>query len=79
MEIEEFVEKLQAWHANKVGQLKQITDQRDAVLQIGDMEIEPGTDLARGFRAGVAVSLELLGKLPFSVSHGDDSTEDDCA
>ncbi len=81
MEVEEFVEKLQKWHAHKVAQLKQITEQADAVIHIGDMEIEPLTDMAKGFRVGVLISLELLGKLPFSAAPicdacGEPITED---
>ena len=79
MEIEEFIEKLQEWHANKVRMLKKITEHKDAVMQIGDMEIAPGTDMAKGFRAGVHISLALLGKLPISVSRGEGDTDDGIA
>ena len=68
MEIEEFVEQLDAWHSHKVAQLQQIIDNDDCSIQIGDITIESDTDLAKGFRAGVQVSLEFLGKLPYSVS-----------
>jgi hypothetical protein len=72
MEIEEFVDKLQEWHGDKVAQLRQITENRDATIQLRDITLEPGSDIAAAFRAGVAVSLEILGKLPFSASHDDD-------
>lgn len=77
MEIEEFVEQVLAWHTNRVAQLRQITENKDAVIQIGDVEIEPDSDAAKGFRAGVAVSLELLGKLPFSVSCNENESDED--
>lgn len=70
--IEDFVEKLQLWHENKVSQLRQITSNKDAVIEIGDLKIEPDSDMAKGFRVGVIVSLELLGKMPFSISQNDE-------
>lgn len=77
MEIEEFVEQILAWHTNRVAQLRQITENEDAVIQIANIEIEPDSDVAKGFRAGVAVSLEFLGKLPFSVSRNEDDEDED--
>lgn len=77
MEIAEFVEKLQGWHDHKVAQLRQITEQKDAYIVVGKKTIDAGSELAKGIRFGVEISLELLGKLPFSVSHNDDDMEEE--
>jgi len=63
----EFVNDLQRWHEHQVQQLRLVVDNKDSGLKIGDMEIEVDSDLAKGFRAGVATSLQLLGELPFTV------------
>lgn len=72
MELVEFVESLQQWHERQVHPLKQIVDKKDAVIQIDGIEIEPESDMAKGLRFGVGLSLEFLGKLPFSVSIDDE-------
>ena len=69
----EFVNDLKRWHEHQVGQLQIVLENKDAVLKIGDMEIDPDSDLAKGFRAGISVSLELLGELPFTVKEEDDN------
>ena len=39
--------------------------------------VDADSDLARGIRIGVDLSLELLGELPFKVERSDTESEDD--
>jgi hypothetical protein len=66
-EITEFFGLLQQWHTNRTNQLKKLIELKDALIKLDDIEIEPNTDLAKGLLIGVMLSLELLGKLPFSL------------
>jgi len=66
-ETAEVFRKLQQWHFNRTNQLKTLLEHKDAPISVADIQIEPNTDLAKGMRIGVMLSLELLGKLPFSL------------
>ena len=67
-EFIDFTKQLQDWHANRVKQLQLITENRTADLRLGDREISAGSEIAKGIRLGVLLSLDQLGKLPFSVT-----------
>ncbi|BAK75776.1 hypothetical protein NH8B_0944 [Pseudogulbenkiania sp. NH8B] len=67
-EVVEFINTLTEWHKNRVEQLELITNNRDAGIRLGDRTIEAGSDIAKGIRLGIAIALEQLGKLPFSVT-----------
>lgn len=74
-EMLEFVEAIQAWHANQCRQLKLIVDApEDTQLclagESGEVQVT-GRD-AKMFKAGVAVALDSLGKLPFTVSSDEE-------
>jgi hypothetical protein len=66
-QLNEFLQKLLDWHGERVESLQLILDHKDARLKIGDKEIEPDSDIAKGIRFGVGIALDTLGKLPFSV------------
>jgi len=70
-EIVEFVEKLQGWHEHQVSQLKQIVDSKASSFVINDVEVLSDSDLGKGLKAGVKLSLELLGQLPFTLNYED--------
>lgn len=67
-ELVEALQKVQKWHQHQVDQLKMVTEQHtDASIVLGDVTLEPETDLHKGFRMGVMVALNQLGELPFSI------------
>lgn len=75
MDIEDFIEQLTAWHNRQVEQLHLILDHSEAPIRVegvGGEPIELTVEQARGFRAGVRQSLNLLGKLPFTVSRDEE-------
>lgn len=76
-DFKEFVEQLQDWHAQQVGQLQKIVDTPKATeVRLGDDAdaiVFTGREAA-AFKSGVIVALQYLGKLPFAVSE-DDSSE----
>lgn len=75
MDLEDFAQHIQAWHSNRVGQLQQILDHKDAPIRLEGAEgtvVEITGEQAKGFRAGVRLSLELLGTLPFSVTQDEE-------
>ncbi len=67
-EVIELVTLLQQWHENKTGQMRKIIEHKDADIHINDITIAADSEIAKGLRFGIGMSLELIGKLPFSVS-----------
>ncbi|GAB6043317.1 hypothetical protein [Endothiovibrio diazotrophicus] len=67
----EFIEALQEWHENRIGQLRQILAHSDADIQLGPHYIEGQSELAKGIRIGISVAIDLLGVLPFNVQKPD--------
>ncbi len=67
-DIAEFIQLLQKWHKHRTTQLKTIIDNKDTDLMIEEDKIKADSDMAKGVRFGVALSLHMLGDLPFSVS-----------
>lgn len=77
-EFEDFIGKIQTWHAQQVAQLRQVIENEEANIRIGNAVMASESAMAGGFRAGVAIALHLLGTLPFSVSESDhDDSESD--
>ena len=76
-EIEAFINTLQIWHKNQVEQLRQVLENKDSDIHLGDMVFPSDSDAAKGIRAGIKVSLELLGELPFTVTKNEQQEEDD--
>ena len=76
-EIVGFIELLQQWHKNKTAQLRAIIVHDDLDMDIDGRKIAAKSELAKGIRFGVALSLDLLGNLPFLISKNDepDSTK----
>lgn len=73
-ELQEFVEHIQAWHEKQMSTLKIITDApKEAGIKLGtgDDAIELTGEGARGFRMGIIIAQQYLGKLPFSVDTTD--------
>jgi hypothetical protein len=80
-EVGEMIEALLAWHKRQTDQLQVITDnaKEGVTLQLGTddpVEIMLTKDMAKGLRIGLVLAVERLGKLPISVSHGDDEDPD---
>ena len=67
-DIAEFIQILEKWHEHKIIQLKTIIDNKDTDLDIEGDKIKADSDMAKGIRFGVALSLHLLGDLPFEAS-----------
>lgn len=70
-ELQDFVEHIQAWHEKQMGQLQIILDApKDAGIKLGidDDAIELNGEGARGFRMGVIIAQQYLGKLPFTTT-----------
>ena len=63
----ELAQAIQEWHKNKVDQLELVNEKADASIKLGDIEIEAGTDLHKGFKLGVFIALEQFKELPFSL------------
>lgn len=63
----ELAEAIQAWHKSKVDQLNLIGAHGDASIKLGDVEIEAGTEMHKGFKLGVFIALEQFKELPFSL------------
>ena len=63
-EIIEFVEQLQSWHEHQIKQLKLVVSQGDCQLVIGEKTILAGSELAKGIKIVVNISLGLFGELP---------------
>ncbi|OWY39366.1 hypothetical protein CEK28_08590 [Xenophilus sp. AP218F] len=76
-EFMEFIQQLQAWHADRVEQLKLITEHKDASIMLNQDEIAGDSPIAKGLRIGIQIALDKLGKLPFSVSPCQIETECD--
>lgn len=75
------IEALLAWHKRQTDQLQIITDnsKEGTTLSLGindPVEIMLTKDMARGLRIGLVLAMDRLGKLPISVSHGDDEDPD---
>ncbi|MBZ9574393.1 hypothetical protein [Modicisalibacter sp. MOD 31.J] len=70
-------------HHQKVrDQLQEIVTlgDRGASISLGEggLELEPGTQLHKGFVTGIQVALHLVGKFPLKVKHASEiDTEDD--
>lgn len=76
-ELQEFVEHIQTWHEQQMGQLKIILDApKDAAIKLGDV-VELTGEKAEGFRMGVLIAQSFLGKLPFSVDTSEPDEEAD--
>lgn len=73
MEIQEFVEQLTKWHKFQVQQLQTVLDHPDARIKFthDEGDIELSEEQSKGFRAGVRMSLQRLGTLPFTVATTD--------
>ncbi|AUR98498.1 hypothetical protein NVP1251O_67 [Vibrio phage 1.251.O._10N.261.55.E5] len=67
----ELVEAIQAWHKSKVDQLELVNEHSEASIKLGDVEIEAGTDLHKGFKLGVFIALEQFKELPFSLERNE--------
>ena len=76
-ELIEFIQKLQLWHGHKTEQLQQIVDHKDAAIEIGDMTIPAESQMAKGIRIGVRLSLGMLGELPFSLQEKEQEEEEE--
>jgi hypothetical protein len=63
----EFIEHVQTWHARMTAQLSEIVNNKGASIQVGDKLIAADSDIAKGIRFGVGLSLDMLGELPFKV------------
>lgn len=63
----ELAQAIQEWHKNNVDQLELVNEKSDASIKLGDIEIEAGTDLHKGFQIGVMVALNQFKELPFSL------------
>lgn len=71
-DIAEFIQLLEEWHKHKTTQLKTIIANKDTDLDIDGNKIKADSQMAKGIRFGVALSLQMLGDLPFEISvrHG---------
>jgi len=67
-EVIEFTEQLRSWHASRVANLQLLLDNPDADIKMADIEIEAGSDIAKGIRVGLQIALSQFGRLPFSVT-----------
>lgn len=76
--VKELADVVIDWHAAKKKMFKDILDTpSDRPLKIkmdSDAEIELDGEKQKGFRAGLAVALAILGELPFTV---EDPCDDD--
>lgn len=80
-DVGEMIEALLAWHKRQTDQLQIITDnsKEGTTLSLGindPVEIMLTKDMAKGLRIGLVLAMDRLGKLPISVSHGDDEDPD---
>lgn len=75
-ETAEIIKQLEKWHSSQVNQLNKILAHKESVLNIADIEIKPNTDLAKGLRIGVMLSLKLLGELPLSLDPLEEDQDD---
>ena len=73
----EFTEQLLSWHASSVANLRLILDNPNADIKMANIEIESGSDIAKGMRVGLQIALSQLGELPFSVTPCTDEEEDE--
>ncbi|AUR87722.1 hypothetical protein NVP1103O_65 [Vibrio phage 1.103.O._10N.261.52.F2] len=71
----ELAEAIQEWHKNKVDQLELVNEHSEAGIKLGDVEIEAGTDLHKGFKLGVFIALEQFKELPFSLERNESETQ----
>lgn len=67
-DVAEFIQLLEKWHTHKTTQLKTIINNKDVDLDIEGDKIKANSDMAKGVRFGVALSLHMLGDLPFETS-----------
>ena len=74
-DIAEFLQLLEKWHESRATQLKMIIDNEDTDLMLEDHKIKADSDMAKGIRVGVAIALDSLGDLPFSVSQSQESPQ----
>lgn len=69
-EFREFVESLQDWHEQQIGELNKIlATPKHTEVRLGadDDAIVFKGESAAAFKSGVLVALQYLGKLPFTV------------
>lgn len=64
--------RLTEWHAHQTDQLKTIVENRDAAIALDDVKVEADSDMAKGIRFGVGLALNMLGKLPVSMSKAEE-------
>lgn len=68
--VDDFASLIAAWHHNRISQLQMAISAPDDVeiqfsLAEGEPEVTMNADNLAGFRAGLALALNLFGKLPF--------------
>jgi len=67
-EVRDVLVKLEQWHAMQIGAIDQILERPEAKIALGEgVELEPGTDLHKGFRIGLTIAKHWLGKLPMTI------------
>ena len=71
----ELAQAIQEWHKNNVDQLELVNEKANANIKLGDIEIEAGTDLHKGFQIGVMVALNQFKELPFSLERTNNQSQ----
>lgn len=67
-EVKEVLEELIKWHKGQVDGIDKILDHPNATIDLGgELEIKPGTDMSKGFRAGLILARSYLGTLPITL------------
>lgn len=67
-EVRNVLTALEQWHAEQIGAIDQILERPEAKIALGEgVELEPGTDLHKGFRIGLTIAKHWLGKLPMTI------------
>lgn len=75
-DVVEVLQNLINWHSNKSEQLHLIQNNMNADIVFGDTRIPANSDLAKGIRIGVAISLEALGNLPIRLAKQETNEPD---
>lgn len=67
-DIEEFIQLLEKWHKHQTEQLKALINNKNADIDIEGDRIKADSEMAKGIRFGITLSLHMLGSLPFEIS-----------
>lgn len=67
----------EAKHNQTRDQIETVLSQSECDIHLGDIVLTAGSERHKGFLAGLAVSLNIIGKFPLAINECDEEGDDD--